>query len=573
MLDETPPVIAAVRPPPLSGGTLLVSKSGKVVVSDPDRDRIVIVTLPSGPARPIALSLGDHPGRLVEDARGLVHVVLRDGGDVVTIDPEAAAIVGRRSVCSAPRGIAYDEARDLVVVVCAGGELVRVGAADITSARSTTTLLEPDLRDVVVAGDQYLVSRFRGATVLVVDADGVVRARHRPAPVDASATTGTTVVHEPSTAWRMIPAGGNRALMVHNSSRVTPLDPGDESVPSRYYGEGCEQPVRTEISFISEEGVGAQYNPVQLSALGLPVDVAIQPLTGFFALVDATKSTVTLYDPDALATDSPCKRMDEPRYIPTPVPQPVAVGFTSNLDMVVQSREPARLSIVRAAAVIATVDLGGESRADTGYDLFHGQGSAAAGAGIACASCHPEGRDDGHVWSFTDLGPRRTQSVAGTLRGTAPFHWAGDLDTFDALVDEVMARRMGAFSQSHERIEALRTWIEEAAVPVRAAPELVGAGDPKRGRAIFESSETRCADCHAGLAFTDNRTVDVGTGGPLQVPSLIGLSGRAPYMHDGCAPTIEARFEETCGGGEQHGSTATLSPADLDDLVAYLATL
>lgn len=72
--------------------------------------------------------------------------------------------------------------------------------------------------------------------------------------------------------------------------------------------------------------------------------------------------------------------------------------------------------------------------------------------------------------------------------------------------------------------------------------------------------------------MTNNQTVDVGTGGRFQVPSLIGVGSRAPYLHDGCAPTLTDRFG-ACGGGDLHGVTSTLSPADVGDLVAYLKTL
>jgi hypothetical protein len=64
-----------------------------------------------------------------------------------------------------------------------------------------------------------------------------------------------------------------------------------------------------------------------------------------------------------------------------------------------------------------------DDRQDIGHLLFHSN----AGAGIACASCHPEGGDDGVTWSFQGIGSRRTPDVRGGLTGTAPFHWSGDL--------------------------------------------------------------------------------------------------------------------------------------------------
>jgi cytochrome c peroxidase len=65
----------------------------------------------------------------------------------------------------------------------------------------------------------------------------------------------------------------------------------------------------------------------------------------------------------------------------------------------------------------------------------------------------------------------------------------------------------------------------------------------------------------------------VGTGGTFQVPGLLGLALRAPYMHNGCAKTLDQRFEAACGGGDKHGVTSKLTKEQLADLIAYLKTL
>jgi hypothetical protein len=44
-------------------------------------------------------------------------------------------------------------------------------------------------------------------------------------------------------------------------------------------------------------------------------------------------------------------------------------------------------------------------------------------------------------------------------------------------------------------------------------------------------------------------------------------------MHDGCAPTLADRFGATCGGGDRHGATSHLMPAQLADLTTYLESL
>jgi cytochrome c peroxidase len=59
----------------------------------------------------------------------------------------------------------------------------------------------------------------------------------------------------------------------------------------------------------------------------------------------------------------------------------------------------------------------------------------------------------------------------------------------------------------------------------------------------------------------------------MQVPSLIGVAYRAPFIHTGCAATLRDRFDPSCGGGDKHGHTSQLDGGQIDDLVAYLETL
>jgi hypothetical protein len=80
--------------------------------------------------------------------------------------------------------------------------------------------------------------------------------------------------------------------------------------------------------------------------------------------------------------------------------------------------------------------------------------------------------------------------------------------------------------------------------------------------------------CQASLGanMTNNTTIDVGTGAAFQVPSLFGLAYPAPFLHHGCAPTIEDRLSD-CGGGDKHGKTSTFTASERSDLVAYLKGL
>jgi hypothetical protein len=247
--------------------------------------------------------------------------------------------------------------------------------------------------------------------------------------------------------------------------------------------------------------------------------------------------------------------------------EPVSVAFADDTRVVVQTREPAALFIVTPGSA-ESITLSQESRADTGHILFH----ANSGGGLACASCHPEGHEDGRVWTFQCEGTRRTQDLGGGLSGTEPFHWNGDLGTFPKLVDTVFVGRMSGPPLTREQTAAALSWVNRvpAHAPLRPPADPVVA----RGKALFESQAVGCATCHTGPLLTNNTSVDVHTDGKFQVPSLRGVSGRAPFMHDGCAPTLAARFSNTiCGGGDAHGKTSQLTPAQLSDLVGYLESL
>lgn len=122
------------------------------------------------------------------------------------------------------------------------------------------------------------------------------------------------------------------------------------------------------------------------------------------------------------------------------------------------------------------------------------------------------------------------------------------------------------FHASSSAAAALSDWLFSLPPPAR----LRGASEASgRGRAVFVE---RCSSCHDGDRFTNNRTVDVGTGAALQVPSLVGVAWRAPHLHDGCATTLLDRFGSRCST-ELHGDTEGLSAADFADIVAYLETL
>jgi mono/diheme cytochrome c family protein len=556
-------------PPPISGGTIAVSPTlGVVVVADPDRDTVSLVGLGSTMKvlATFALKPGDEPGRVAIDTSDRAHVALRRGGALVTIDLKTQAILARRDVCPSPRGVAHDPKGDLVHVACAGGELVSLPAAGGDATRRITP--DTDLRDVLVQANGLLVSRFRSAEVLTVSRNGSVIGR--VAPVSNLGLGGS-----PTFAWRILPPrpGTDGAIVVHQRASGTiddALQPGTNTEAPSPYGSSDDTPgpVATEITDLTAPG----NTPTNIPFAVLPVDLAASPDGSRVALIAAGNGHTATQPPMILLLAS--GGQFSTTFTDNPSAQQLGGQFTSvawvdGSHLVAFSREPAALFYVPvddATTTYTRLDLPGGSREDTGHAIFHSD----TGQGIACASCHAEGGEDGLVWQFTKEGTRRTPSLRGTLAGTAPYHWAGELADVPALTHQVYENGMGGQALMGDQNAALASWL--FALPAPPAQPASDAAAVQRGKTLFEGS-AQCASCHAGARLTNNATVDVGTGGAFQVPSLVGVSMRTPLLHDGCAATMMDRLTTCASPDDQHGKTSQLAPSDLADLVAYLSTL
>jgi mono/diheme cytochrome c family protein len=563
--------------PPLSGGTLLALADGTTVAaSDPERDQVTLVDTVGGTVRArVALQAGDEPGRLVQDAAGLLHVILRRGGAIATIDPTptatptAGTLTARQAVCTAPRGIAYQKDSDQIHVACAGGELVSLPAAGGAATRTLT--LDRDLRDVVVGvGGTLLVSTFRKAEVLIVGASGTVTARMKPGSGTVPTINGMPQMRTPSVAWRMVALDqtAGSVVMLHQTGVTDMIDPA----AGGYAGlKGCGGIVQPGVSVLDP----GKANPGVVGSLGslsLAVDVAVSPDRQKVALAVAGNSGVqgpsVVEQPLQTVTTSPppsCGTMSTGVTTTQPPGQVVAVAYSAAGVLFAQTREPAALW---RADTGATTALASDSRADTGHYIFH----VNAGGGLACASCHPEGGEDGRVWNFVCAGARRTQSIRGGISDTAPFHWDGGEHDFSRLMDDVFSGRMAGPRLGTDQKTALQGWIDT--IPAMPATAGLDAAAVARGKEVFTDPTFGCATCHAGSLLTNNLMADVGTGQAFQIPSLRGVSWRAPFMHNGCAATLAERFASAaCGGGDKHGGTSTLTSAQIGDLTAYLQSL
>jgi mono/diheme cytochrome c family protein len=453
-----------------------------------------------------------------------------------------------------------------VHVACQTGELVTLPASGGDPTRVLN--LGRDLRDVIADSGRLLISRFKSAELLVVDGSGQITRTLTPA--DSSGSFGSSGF-EPSIAWRMLPLPNGEVAMLHQRANPAQIAIG----PAGYYsgaGSCGGAIVEGTVSRLDPDDDGAGYNPPPppMAMLIGPSDLAVSRDGANIALVSigtawpATRSGSPVNLPKIQIIPSLSEPSDPCGTQPSAdavTGEPIAVAFDGAGRPVVQSREPAQIQVLGGP----TISLSSDSRADTGVALFHMN----SGFGISCASCHPEGTEDGRTWEFAEIGPRRTQSVAGGVLATAPFHWTGDVEDFTALIHEVFESRMGGTRPNKPQIAAFSSWVDGVPTP---NGRVIDTAAVDRGRALFDDANVGCSGCHSGERLTNNQSYDVGTGGVFQVPSLLGIGARAPFLHSGCAPTLHDRFG-SCGGGDKHGVTSSLSSAQLDDLVAYLETL
>ncbi|MEZ4435974.1 MAG: hypothetical protein R3F65_26555 [bacterium] len=543
---------------PISGGTLAVDIERAVaVVADSERDRVQLVDLAAG-AVVAEVEAAGEPGRVVIDsARGVAHVALRRGGAVLTVGLDGSG-ARRHPVCAAPRGLALEG--DRLHVACAGGWLWTLDRAGQAVRR---VAVAPDLRDVVVAGGFVHVSRFRAPELITLDGEGAIVARRAPPVEDALRVAEPTA---PTVAWRTVALDDGRVVMLHQRARLGVVATQAPGGYGASFGASCGGSiVSTALTLFPTDPAAAAVALGVVAQATLAVDLAADGETLALAApgnamerqFGSDRSFVVL--DDALGARGACLRATTFDTMPMrPEITAVAVGPEG---FVALRREPAAL-----IAGGETIALSGPSVFDTGHDLFHKN----VGSGIACASCHPEGSEDGHAWLFEGHGLRRTQELRGGIAGSAPFHWTGDMRDFGHLMDEVMTRRMSGPEIPKAWAGALMAWIDGLAVE-RVDP--IEAGDAIAGAAVFADPMVGCAACHSGPRLSDGARYDVGTGGAFETATLLGIGRRGSLMHDGCGLSLADRFDEGCGGGDDHGRTSHLSATELADLVAYLATL
>jgi DNA-binding beta-propeller fold protein YncE/mono/diheme cytochrome c family protein len=541
--------------------------------------------------------LGGVPSEILVLPDGRLAVSLRDKGRVQILEPPADAgqPLGKRcaiDVPPEPTGLAVTPDGATLFVASRWGHAVSAFAASDLSPLFTADLPR-DPRSLVATADgkKLFVGHVAGSRVSVLDVEGDHRVRSidlhdRQTRQIVTLDMGLTVREFTAAGKARTEKRDQRASLGFSLVRTAAgrilapeamVDTGN-GVRSPGYGEA-----RSAFGDVAALDPSAEKRLARPAFDGQPDDcllprgAAVDPDGQKLLVACRGLGAVVVYD-----ASSPSPHAHEARrYGVGAGPTGVAVDGDFHR-AVAWAQFDRRLSVIdllrRKGQTVESVVLGGPSEALSasvarGRMLFHTTaGRRVAFDGRACASCHPDGRDDGLTWTTPD-GPRQTPMLAGRLPGTAPYGWSGKSADLAEHLKHTFDRLAGKGLTPAERADLL-AYVASLRVP---APEATAdAALVARGDALFHGEEAGCASCHQGDVLTDCARHDVRSRAPgdieasFDTPSLRFVGKSAPYYHDGRFPTLDALLRST---GGKMGPAAHLSDADRAALAAYLGSL
>ncbi len=565
---------------------LLVLADGRVLVANRDRSQLMLLVPGSDPSQPLTVDCG-----VATPTEPVALATTPDGATVIVSSGWGHALSGYR-VADLARTFRVDLPREpRAVVVADDGALAYVSHA--VGGKISMVALGADHRVVELGVGSGADPRIEQIRQQVRAASGVAAAAQLAA-LDQLPDGRRTSCQGYALAKSVDPVGRILAPQVL-------VDPGDAQRRPTGYGDDN---AATELQSVAV--IDARLGTPLAASLSLPQPSWASPpgegsveqcLLPRAAVVDPATRTllvaclgidaVIAYDASAATPSQTEKR----RWNVASGPTGIAVD-PGRREAVVWSQFDRSLDVIPLAHVEPSVDDEDvpaevahfalpsdparrlDVAARLGRQLFFATGDARISRdGRACASCHPDGRDDGLVWA-TPNGPRRSILLAGRLADTAPYSWEGNEADLRRHLVKTFDRLHGAGGLRSVELDALLTYVRSLPPPPRAVtPDDV---ELRRGAQLFVSAEVGCSHCHSGPAFTDGALHDIDSHAEVDrerkfnTPSLRFVGAKGPWFHDGRYKTLrELLVKEDGKMGHTHG----LSPADLDALEAYVRSL
>lgn len=607
-------------PPRHTSSIALSPNEAAVAVANPDSGTVSIVTLVDGEVTEI--EVGERPLMVAwSDDGQTLFAACADDRSLWAVDV-ASARATALPLGVAPWGVLpLADGRILVSAPDAGAVLV----IDGEEVGLVETAPEPRALAVDADGAHAWVTHFRSTDlgrVSVIDLqtlDVIAEVPLAEDPGPDTASSGRGFPNLLATA-AMTPAGDRLWVggLKSNTSRGTWLDGNPLTPRNRVRGAMFPlDPVgHTEVMARRLDTNDAD----SVAAIGF------SPLGRFAYLVHQGAGRLSVYDLPKAALVEP--GAGDTATFETRIDlghKPSGIAVTADGTRAYVSNELSRdvmvidLSTPAEAAVIETIVVTGEplsAEVLLGKQLFHRSRAPEHSDQnyIACASCHPDGGNDGRTWDFTQAGEglRNTADLRGHAgTGDGPVHWSANFDEIQDFENDIVSA-FGGTGLAHDgmppfppldaqsnagrsvELDALAAYVTSLSTPPRSPwrePDGSLGEAALRGKALFYAEATGCATCHAPPRLTDSTLAadpfvlhDVGTllpssggrlGGELtgiDTPTVIGVWASAPYLHDGRAATL-LDVLTTWNPDDAHGVTSPLGSDELDDLVAFMLAL
>ena len=538
------------------------------------------------------VKLAGSPSGLAWSADGKRIFAAESGtSNIAEIDPSNGSIPRRFTTGRYPRGLAVVPRRNLLLATDWG--LNQLTVIDLASAaikanipvgrQPTCVAITPDETLAFVSNLLPATASTAPDTATEVSVIDLQALKAKPAirlPLGSTNTRGIVVSGD-----------GHTVFVVHTLGRF--------NLPTTQLDRGwVNTNALTLIDVASNKITATVLLDQVMDGAADPWDVAIDPsglrllisLAGVhqLAVIDLerlpeilkTSPELLVNDLAALYRGNLIRRIDVPAQAPrglavSPDGKLVAIAgyFSGNVVLTdINGANPAAIPLgPQAPATLARM----------GEALFHDAGHCFQ-RWLSCASCHADARADGLNWDLLNDGlgnPKNARSLVFADR-TPPLMSHAARSNLGACVRAGFVHIL--FTEPKDQdVEAVVAYIKslQPVVSPYRKPDGSLTDAAARGEKIYNDPQVACAKCHPGPIYTNLAMVDVGTSRPFDrgvvnfdTTSLIEMWRTAPYLHDGSAVTLREVLVEQ-NRGDKHGVTSKLTPAQIDDLVAYLLSL